>query len=101
MKRRQFLGLLGAAATQWPVRANARKAGGPAIGFLNSTNSRGMAQYLSAFHGGLNSTGFVKDQNVRFTYAWANGDYAQLPGLAGRLVQDGVDVIASSGGLVA
>ena len=49
----------------------------------------------------MNSTGFVKDQNVRFRYAWANGDYAQLPGLAGRLVQDGVDVIASSGGLVA
>jgi putative ABC transport system substrate-binding protein len=102
MQRRQFLGLLGAAATQWPVRANAaRKAGGPVIGFLNSSNSRGMAYYFTAFHGGLKSTGFVKDQNVRFSYAWANGDYAQLPGLAGRLVQDGVDVIASSGGLVA
>jgi putative ABC transport system substrate-binding protein len=101
MQRREFLGLLGAAATQWPARAKAREAGGPVIGFLNSAPSRGMAHYLTAFHRGLNSTGFIKDQNVRFRYAWANGDYGQLPGLAGRLVQNGVDVIASSGGLVA
>jgi len=64
MKRRQFLGLLGAAATQWPVRANARKAGGPAIGFLQH-ELRGWRCTLAHFHGGLNSTGFVKDQNVR------------------------------------
>jgi ABC-type uncharacterized transport system substrate-binding protein len=76
-------------------------AGDPSSGFLNSTNSRGMAHHLAAFHRGLNATGFVKDHNVWFDYAWANGAYGQLPGLAGRLIQRGVDVIASSGGLVA
>jgi putative ABC transport system substrate-binding protein len=101
MKRRQFLGLLGAAAAaQWPRSAKAR-GGRPVVGFLNSTHSRGMAPHLAAFHNGLNSTGFVKDGNVWLTYAWAKGDYGQLPALADRLAQDRVDVIASSGGLVA
>jgi ABC-type uncharacterized transport system substrate-binding protein len=60
-----------------------------------------MAHYLAAFHRGLNSTGFIKESNVWLSYAWARGDYALLPGLAARLVQQRVDVIASSGGLVA
>jgi putative ABC transport system substrate-binding protein len=100
MQRRQFLSLLGAAAAQWPLRADARS-GRPVVGFLNSTNPGGMASYLAAFHRGLKATGFTKDHNVWFRYAWAKGDYAQLPGLAGRLVQENVDLIASSGGLVA
>jgi putative ABC transport system substrate-binding protein len=100
MQRRQFLGLLGAAASQWPLRADAR-GGRPVVGFLNSSNPGGMANYLAAFHRGLKSTGFTKDHNVWFHYAWARSDYAQLPGLARRLVQENVDLIASSGGLVA
>lgn len=102
IQRRHFLGLLGAAAAiQSPLSAEARGIGRPVIGFLNSTYPRGMAHHLAAFHRGLGAAGFAKGSNVSLTYAWARGDYAQLPGLADRLAQQRVDVIASSGGLVA
>ena len=99
MKRRQFIALLGGAATvTWPLTARAQQPGLPVIGFLTVASPEAWAQYVAAFKNGLSQTGFVEGQNVSIEYRWAYGDYSRLPALATGLVGLRVSVIAASGG---
>jgi putative tryptophan/tyrosine transport system substrate-binding protein len=81
MRRREFIGLAGAAT--WPLVARAqRPAELPTIGFLN-TQSLGVFAYLVAgFRRGLRETGYVEDRNVAIEYRWAENQYDRLPALA-------------------
>jgi putative ABC transport system substrate-binding protein len=62
MRRRQFLGVLGGAATVWPLAARAQQAGMPTIGWLSlrSADTDTDLANLSAFRQGLNQTGYVE-----------------------------------------
>ena len=73
MKRREFIALLGSAATTWPVAARAQKATVPVIGFMGIDNPDGYAERLSAFRQGLKEAGFAEGQNVAVEYRWAQG----------------------------
>jgi ABC-type uncharacterized transport system substrate-binding protein len=93
VRRRQFIGLLGGAAT-WPLAARAQQTALPVVGVLNSTAPFGRTHLLSAFQQGIRETGYVEGRNVAIEYRWQeNPD--RLPDLAADLVRRGVAVIAA------
>jgi putative ABC transport system substrate-binding protein len=99
VRRRDFITLVGGAATGWPVAARAQHAAIPVVGFMNILDSAESASNLvAAFHQGLKETGFVNGQNVAVEYRWAQGQYDRLPQLAADLVHRKVAVIAATGG---
>jgi len=96
MKRREFIRLLGGAASAWPLAARAQSQAMPTIGFLNGATAEGYAPYLKAFLEGLKQLGFVDGRTVRIEYRWAGGRYERLPELAAELVRRGVAVISAT-----
>jgi putative ABC transport system substrate-binding protein len=96
MRRREFITLLGSAATALPLVALAQQQM-PLVGFLNSASPDTYRFNADSFREGLTKAGFVEGKNVRIEERWARGDYAALPALAAELVATGVAAIAATG----
>ena len=98
MRRREFLGVLGAAAVAWPLAARAQQPTMPVIGLLDPRSPDALADRLRGFHQGLKETGFVEGESIAIEYRWADNQMDRLPALATDLVRRRVAVIAVPGG---
>jgi putative ABC transport system substrate-binding protein len=94
MRRREFIAGLGAAAR--PLAARAQQPVLPVVGYLNSETLETYREYFTAFHRGLNDTGFVEGRDVLIEYRWAGGQNDRLAELAADLVRRRVSVIATN-----
>jgi putative ABC transport system substrate-binding protein len=96
MKRRDLL-ILGGAAVASPLAAHAQQKAMPVVGFLSPGVLKSAGAFRAAFLDGLAETGYVEGRNVAIEYRWAEGQYDQLPRLAGELVRREVSVIITAG----
>src|SRR3974377_1057078 len=95
MRRREFITLLGGAAT-WPLAARAQQVAIPGGGVIRDGAGGTAARYVSAFRKGLNKTGYVEGQNVTVEYHWLEGRYDRLPALLADLARRQVAVIPTT-----
>jgi putative ABC transport system substrate-binding protein len=82
VKRREFITLLGGAAT-WPLAARAQQpAKLPTIGFLGTTSASSWSHYVAAFAQRLRELGWVESRTVAIEYRWAEGHSERLTEMA-------------------
>src|SRR3974390_1286887 len=97
MIRREFIALLGSAAT-WPLVVAAQQPSKPVVGYLDPGSAEQNIDVLAAFRDGLGQAGYVEGRNVAIEYRWADVQYSRLPELAADLVRRQVAVIAAMNG---
>ena len=100
MRRRQFISLLGGAATSpiaWPLAARAQQATKvPAIGILGSGTPATQGHWYAAFVQRLRELGWIDGRTVAIEYRWAEGRDERAAEIAAEFVQRKVDVIVTS-----
>src|SRR5262245_58625333 len=97
MKRREFITLIGGAATAWPPAARAQQAKVPTFGFLGPSRPAGFSKEVTAFAQRLHELGWIEGRTVTIEYRWAEGRSERYAEIAGEFVRLKVDVIVTSG----
>jgi putative tryptophan/tyrosine transport system substrate-binding protein len=100
VRRRQFIGLVGAAAAAWPLAARAQQGERMRrIGVLLPATSDDAAfqSWLGAFLQGLALSGWTIGRNVRIETRWATADAAGVRRHAAELAALAPDVILAHG----
>src|SRR5258705_7000279 len=97
MKRREFIALVGGAAS-WTVAAHGQQPAMPVVGLL-TPGSPAQVDSIVAVLQGLREAGFVERQNVAIEFRFAEGRFDRLPELAADLVRRQVNVIIALGGV--
>src|SRR5262245_6565314 len=96
MRRREFITLLGGAATAWPLAVRAQQPGKiPRIGIIGHAFDD--APRWNACRHGLRDLGHLEGQNIAFDYAYGDGVPERLAEAAAALVRRPVDVIVTYG----
>jgi putative ABC transport system substrate-binding protein len=102
LRRRDFLALLGGAATtmyaSWPLAARAQpSAKVPRVGFMGNSTETLEANLVGPFREGLRQLGYQEGRNVVVEYRWAEGRYERFPAIIAELLAAKVDVIVTAG----
>src|SRR5260370_34205410 len=95
MKRREFISLLGGAATAWPLAAHAQQPKMATVGILITGNTSPEA-FLQGFRAALAAAGLIEGKNVQLEVRSAEGSDTLLPQKATELVHLKADVIVAS-----
>jgi putative tryptophan/tyrosine transport system substrate-binding protein len=94
MKRRDFIALLGAAASLFPGIAPAQRSDGlPRVAVLEWESAD--TDRMAAFDRGLRDLGYVEGRNIRVEYHFANGRGDRADALAAEIVRQSVSVIVA------
>jgi putative ABC transport system substrate-binding protein len=100
IRRREFITLLGGAAT-WPPAARAQQAVKlPTIGFLGAGTQTDWNRWTAAFVQRLRELGWIEDRTIAIEYRWAEGRYDRFAEIAAEFVRLKVDLIVSGGSAV-
>jgi putative tryptophan/tyrosine transport system substrate-binding protein len=95
MRRREFITLLGGAATAWPLAARAQQPPTTVkqarVGVL--AVSPPTPPMLNAFREGMRERGYIEGQNLSIDVRWSQGTFEQISALAAELVSANVQVI--------
>jgi putative ABC transport system substrate-binding protein len=97
VKRREFITLLGGAAT-WSLAARAQQPDRiRLVGMLMSyaENDSEAQAWVAAFREGLQKLGWTEGRNIRIDLRWAGGEFDRIPRLAKELVDLQPDLILS------
>ena len=96
MRRREFITLVGGAASTWPFAASAQAPlRRPLIGFLAAGSKPETEQYYSGFLQGMHEFGYVDDRAYAVEVRYADGDSNRLLELAQELLHREPDVIVA------
>jgi putative ABC transport system substrate-binding protein len=96
MRRREFLGALGGAATAWPVLALAQKSL-PRIGWLVFGDTK-LGPIDQSLKDALAQSGLVDGRNIEIVFRYANGVSNRLAELAAELVAQKPALLLAMGG---
>lgn len=96
MKRREFITLLGGAAT-WSLAAHAQQRAKPRVGFMGNSTEVLEANLVGPFRERLRELGYQDGRNIAVEYRWAEGKYERFPALVAELLAAKVDVIVTAG----
>lgn len=97
MRRRDFLGALGGAATTWPLAASAQRAGKlPTIGFLGAATASTQRHLLAALIQRLRELGWIEDHTITIKIRWAEGRSERFAEIAAEFTRLNVDVIVTN-----
>jgi putative ABC transport system substrate-binding protein len=96
MRRRDFMAMLGATATVWPLAAQAQRSSLPIVGLLRSEPITDKSDLVREFRAGLEAAGFVDGENVMVEIRSAEGQAANLPGLVADMIREPVAVIVGN-----
>src|SRR6476620_8704023 len=100
MRRREFLGVLGAIAASRPRTAHAQRPGRlPKIGFLGADASA-FSAWTAAFVAHLRELGWIENRNVAIEYRWSQGRTERYAEIAAEFVRLKVNVIVTVGSAV-
>jgi putative ABC transport system substrate-binding protein len=99
MKRREFIRLLGDAATlvAFPLAARAQQPKPPTIGFLGTGAFSAWNQWTPAFVQRLRELGWIEGRTVAIEYRWAEGREERYTEIVAEFVRLKVDVIVTGG----
>jgi hypothetical protein len=95
-RRRDFITLIGGAASAWPLAARGQQPGKlPTIGLLGGATPSAQAQWTAAFVQRLRELGWVEGQTVAIEYRWGEGRSERSPEIIAEFVRLNVDVIVT------
>src|SRR5437588_3625944 len=100
MRRRDFIKIIGSAATAWPLAARAQQAVRvPRIGWVAIGTPQG-SEFFEAVRQGLRELGYVEGESVIIEPRWSADIGDRVPELVHELLALNVQVIVTQGAIV-